>query len=151
MVCRIESIPPTLRELNFSDGTFDPIWSEGAIAIAEISWFDANIPDDPRRSSSVAHPAMTTVDDNLRTLESAGYSPVHHFVLPEHAWWEKYYSPLERRIHELKSKSKDHHKVIGFLNGEQKEIDLCRRCAGNYGNIFYIARNATRSPATARI
>ena len=152
-----------MKALDFPDGTFDIVWSEGAIyimgfaeglrawkrllkpngaiAVTELSWLGSNIPDEAKRFWDEGYPAITDVDSNLRTMESAGYSLISHFVLPEHAWWDHYYAPLETRIQVLKSKYKDSDEAIEFLDDEQKAIDLYRKSSASYGYVFYIASN----------
>ena len=165
---RIETINASMKALDFSDRTFDLIWSEGAIyvmgfpeglrawkrllkpdgaiAVTELSWLGSSLPDGAKRFWEERYPAMTDVSENLRIMESAGYSLVHHFVLPEHSWWDHYYSPLERRIQALKRSYQDNQEAMEFLDGEQQGIDLYRRCSASYGYVFYIARNIGGHP-----
>jgi ubiquinone/menaquinone biosynthesis C-methylase UbiE len=165
---RIETINASMKALDFPDRAFDLVWAEGAIyvmgfaeglqawkrllkpngaiAVTELSWLCSSIPDGANRFWKERYPAMTDVDGNLRAMESTGYSPISHFVLPEHAWWDHYYSPLERRIQELKRSHKDNEEAMDFLDGEQQAIDLYRRCSGSYGYVFYIARNIGGHP-----
>ena len=117
----------------------------GIIAVTEISWLTPNIPDEAKRFWSEGYPPMANVEDNLKTIASAGYTYVSHFVIPENAWWDEYYTPIEARIKELKSKYKDAPEAIGFLNDQQKEIDLYRKYSASYGYVFYIARNREKS------
>lgn len=157
-----------MKALDFPDRTFDLVWSEGAIyimgfaealrawkrllkpngaiVVTELSWLGASIPDGAKRFWEEGYPAMTDVDGNLRTLESAGYSLISHFVLPAHSWWDHYYSPLERRIQELKRRYEGNEEAMEFLDGEQQAIDLYRRCSASYGYVFYIARNIGGRP-----
>jgi SAM-dependent methyltransferase len=158
---RIQTVNASMKALDFADGSFDLMWSEGAIyimgfaeglrawkrllnpngaiAVTEISWLASSIPDEAKRFWGEAYPFMSDVDGNLRTIESAGYSLVSHFVLPEHAWWDHYYAPLEKRIQKLKGDYKDSDEAIEFLEGEQKAIDLYRKCSASFGYVFYIA------------
>ncbi len=160
---RIRTVNASMNALDFPDATFDLVWSEGAIyimgfseglrawkrllkrngaiAVTEMSWLAPTIPDEAARFWSEGHPAMTDVDTNLGTLESAGYVPIAHFALPEADWWDNYYSPLEWRLEALKNKYKDNHDAIAFLEGERKEITVYRQYAQSYGYVFYIARN----------
>ena len=165
---RIQTVNASMKALDFPDGTFDLIWSEGAIyimgfaeglrawkrlltpngaiAVTELSWLGSNIPDEAKRFWEEGYPPMTDVDGNLGIIESAGYSLISHFALPEHAWWDHYYAPLEKRIQELKSNYNDSGEAVEFLDGEQKAIDLYRKCSASYGYVFYIARNLEGHP-----
>ena len=160
---RITTVNASMSARNFSDAAFDLIWSEGAIyiigfaeglrawkrllrrngaiAVTEISWLDPDIPEEAAAFWSRGYPAMTDVSTNLRTIASAGYSPIDHFVLAEAAWWDHYYAPLEGRIAALRSECKDDREAMAFLDGELAEISLYRKHAASYGYVFYTARN----------
>jgi hypothetical protein len=114
----------------------------GGIAVTELSWLRSRIPAEAARFWSQHHPAMSSVDTNLRTIESAGYAPVEHFVLPEAAWWDQYYTPLEKRIDELRREYGNDRDAMAFLDGEQREIALYRAYSASYGYVFYVARNS---------
>jgi SAM-dependent methyltransferase len=160
---RITTLNASMSALDLPDSAFDLIWSEGAIyiigfaaglrawrrllkrngaiAVTEISWLGPNIPVEAKRFWSRGYPAMTDVTTNLRTIESVGYAPIDHFVLPEAAWWDDYYAPLERRMDALRSEYRDDPEARAFLDGELAEISLYRKYAASYGYVFYIARN----------
>ena len=165
---RIQTVNAPMQLLDFPDGTFDLVWSEGAIyimgfaeglrawkrllkpngaiAVTELSWMGSSIPDEAKRFWEERYPAMTDVDGNLRILASAGYSLISHFILPEHAWWDQYYEPLEKRIRKMKTEYKDRGEAIELLDDEQKAIDLYRRFSASFGYVFYIARRLGGRP-----
>jgi len=160
---RITTVRASMDALDFPDASFDLIWSEGAIyvvgfaaglrawkrllkrtgaiAVTELSWLGRSIPEEAAHFWSRSYPAMSDVHTNLGTIQSAGYAPIEHFVLPEAAWWDQYYAPLEQRIDALRREYRDDRQAIAFLDGEQREIALYRTCSASYGYVFYIARN----------
>jgi SAM-dependent methyltransferase len=160
---RITTINASMSALDFPDAAFDLIWSEGAIyvmgfaeglrawkrlltrvgalAVTEMSWLGSKIPEEAASFWSRVYPAMTDVPTNLRTIESIGYARIDHFVLPESAWWDHYYAPLERRIDALQREYPDDQDAMAFLEGERTEISLYRKYAASYGYVFYVARN----------
>ena len=169
---RITTVNASMSALDFPDAAFDLIWSEGAIyvmgfaeelrawkrllkrdgaiAVSEISWLGPNIPVEAKRLWSRGYPAMTDVTTNLRTIESVGYAPIDHFVLPESAWWDQYYAPLERRIDALQREYRDDQDAMAFLEAERTEISLYRKYAASYGYVFYVARNTEWDEPPAR-
>jgi len=169
---RITTVNASMSALDFPDAAFDLIWSEGAIyvmgfaeglrawkrllkrdgaiAVSEISWLGPNIPEEAASFWSRAYPAMTDVSTNLRIIESAGYTPIDHFVLPESAWWDQYYAPLERRIDALQREYRDDQDAMAFLEAERTEISLYRKYAASYGYVFYVARNTEWDEPPAR-
>jgi len=160
---RITSVNASMTALDFPDAAFDLVWSEGAIyvmgfaeglrawkrlltrdgalAVTEVSWLGSTIPEEAAGFWGRVYPAMTDVRTNLRTIESAGYAPIDHFVLPEAAWWDHYYTPLERRIDALQRECRDDQDAMAFLESERTEISLYRKYAASYGYVFYVARN----------
>ena len=160
---RITPVRASMDALDFPDASFDLIWSEGAIyvmgfaeglrawkrllkptgaiAVTELTWLDRSIPAEAARFWSEHHPAMSDVDTNLATIESAGFASIEHFVLPEAAWWDQYYAPLEQRIDALRRGYRDDRQAMTFLDGAQREIALYRTCSASYGYVFYVARN----------
>jgi SAM-dependent methyltransferase len=164
---RIATVNASMSALDFPDAAFDLIWSEGAIyvmgfaeglrawkrllkrggviAVTEISWLGPNIPEEAATFWRRAYSAMTDVATNLRTLESVGYAPLAHFVLPEAAWWDHYYAPLEQRIDALQDEYRDDQEALAFLHGERTQITLYRKYSASYGYVFYLARNAPQT------
>jgi hypothetical protein len=71
-------------------------------------------------------------------ITRSGYKQIAHFPLPEDAWWDLYYTPLEKRIKSLKIKYKDDPEALKYLDEEREEIDLFRKYNRWYGSVFYI-------------
>jgi len=87
--------------------TLRPIVREGGvIAATEISWIGEERPDELLQFWAGAYPALTDVAGNLALAEGAGFASVGHFILPEAAWWDDYYTPMEKRLDALRVKHK---------------------------------------------
>ena len=159
---RIEVLHRDMFDLGFEEHTFDVIWAEGAIsiigfekalrvwrellrgrghiAVTELTWIQPRAPAEIREFLDEAYPAIQDIDANLETIRKMGYGPEGHFVLPESAWWNDYYEPLEKRLAVLKNRYKDDREALEFLETEQREIDLYRRHSQYYGYVFYAAQ-----------
>ncbi len=146
--------------LDFEDASFDLIWSEGAVyimgfreglaawhrflkpggtlAVTELTWLVDDPPDAPRRFWQAAYPAIKHVEENVAILQEAGYTSLGHFPLPESAWWDNYYTPIEHRIAALRQRYQNDAEALAVLDEEQREIDLYRKYADIYGYVFYI-------------
>lgn len=156
----ISSLNKSMLDLNFELGSFDVIWSEGAIyiigfekglrewqpflkrggylAVTELSWLKPEPPAEPKAFWDENYPGMKTQEENLDILRKAGYREVGHFVLPESSWWDDYYTPLEKRIVILTEKYRDDEEAMALLHESQRESDLYRKYSNWYGYIFYI-------------
>jgi ubiquinone/menaquinone biosynthesis C-methylase UbiE len=146
--------------LDFEPGSFDVLWSEGAIyiigfekglrewqpllkkggylAATELSWLKADPPAEVKTFWQENYPHIQTREENLALLQQAGYRAVGHFALPESAWWQDYYTPLEKRIAILTEQYRDNDEALAFLDNSQREINLYRKYSEWYGYAFYI-------------
>lgn len=156
---RIVPLNKSMFELDFEPGSFDLIWSEGAIyiigfekglrdwqpflkkdgylAVSELSWLKPNPPAEIKTYWDENYPGMKTLEENLALLRGAGYREIGHFVLPESSWWDDYYTPLEKRIVILSEKYKDDEEAMTLLRESQRESDLYREYSDWYGYVFF--------------
>ncbi|MFB3133964.1 MAG: methyltransferase domain-containing protein [Rhodothermales bacterium] len=164
LASRIRAQYGDMFALDFEDASFDLIWSEGAIyiigfreglaawhrflkpggalAVTELTWLVDDPPDEARRVWQAAYPAMKHVEENVAILQEAGYTSLGHFPLPESAWWDHYYTPIEHRIAALRQRYQNDAEALAVLDEEQREIDLYRRYSSSYGYVFYIMVNS---------
>ncbi|MEW6497943.1 MAG: class I SAM-dependent methyltransferase [Cyanobacteriota bacterium] len=153
---QVRFINASMFSLEFEAHSFDLIWSEGAIyiigfeqglktwkpllkpggylVVSELSWLKLNPPQEVREYWATNYPAMNSIEDNLKLIEAAGYRKISHFILPESAWWDDYYTPLEQRITLLRNQYKDD----AILQEEEQEIDFYRTYSDWYGYLFYL-------------
>jgi SAM-dependent methyltransferase len=162
---KVKTHQGSMFDMPFAPMSFDLIWSEGAIyimgfenglrawrpflkncgfmAASHISWLAPNIAEKPRLFWEAAYPAITHIENNLATIELCGYRNIGHFTLPDAAWWDDYYVPLEKRLHHFKVKYRDDPAAIAVINEELQEIDLFRTYADQYGYVFYIMQKGS--------
>jgi ubiquinone/menaquinone biosynthesis C-methylase UbiE len=154
----------SMEDMSFDEGSFHLVWAEGsiyimgfrngltawrrflkpdgALAVTEASWLVDSPPEDVKTFWQEAYPAMQTVAGNTEIIKESEYSLVDTFTLPESTWWDGYYTPMEKRIAELRRKYSNDPTIIETLDAEQKEIDLYRRHSGSYGYVFYVLRKS---------
>ena len=147
-------------ELGLDEGSFDLIWSEGALynmgfskglevcysllvsggllAASELSWLRPDPPTECRQFWANEYPAMVDIDTNLATIKSSGYDVVGHFTLPESAWLGSYYNPLEKRLQSLRKKYATEPTRIEMIDSAQMEIDIYRKYSSYYGYVFFL-------------
>jgi hypothetical protein len=83
---------------------------------------------------------MRNIAGNLEIIASAGYSLLEHFTLPESAWLEEYYGPLQIKVEKLKLKYRDDPEALKVLAAEDSERNSYQKYAACYGYVFYIMR-----------
>ncbi len=157
---RIQAQKGDMFKLQFAEHSFDVIWAEGSIyiigferglqtfqpflkkrgylAVTEISWLKPNRPTDLTEFWDKEYPPMQSVENNLQIIQNSGLKLIGHFVLPEHAWMDDYYIPLEKRIDLYKAKFRDNPEILEFLAFNQLEIDLFRKYSDYFGSVFYV-------------
>ena len=67
-------------------------------------------------------------------------SLVDHFDVPDEAWWDDYYSPMERQIEKLRAKYAGAAAALAALDEVAKEPAMHRRSGHHYGYNFFVAR-----------
>jgi SAM-dependent methyltransferase len=156
---RITTVRESMFAMPFPAESFDLIWSEGAIyfmglreglarwkpllrargyiVITEPCWLKSDIADE-LRAFWREYPGMTTVENCSRIVGEAGYREVSQFTLPEAAWWDDYYRPIERRLSTLRQKHKDNPAALMIINETQNEIDMYRAHSNCYGYVFFV-------------
>lgn len=123
---RIRAIVGDMAHLEQPPGSFDLIWSEGALysiglrqalqvcygllrpggylAFTDAVWRKDNPPPVVKASFDLDYPAMGWLDDDVSAIRDSGFQLVGHFTLPDEAWWDDFYTPMEARIAELRGK-----------------------------------------------
>ena len=157
---RIKAINKSMTDMDFPKESFDIIWAEGSIfiigfeqgliewkkfikpngylAVHEMTWLKNNPPKEISEYWKKVYPAITTIENNLEIIKKCDYKLIGHFPLPEDAWWDLYYNPLEKRLKKLTLKYKNNPKALEMIDEEQKEIDLFRKYNKWYGSVFYV-------------
>ena len=157
---KIEILNKSMFNMDFPNEYFDIIWAEGSIfiigfekgleewkkyikkdgylAIHEMAWLKDNPPKEILDFWEQVYPAITTIENNLEIIKKCNYKLIGHFPLPEDAWWDLYYYPLEKRLKKLETKYKNNTKALEMINEEYKEINLFRKYNEWYGSVFYV-------------
>lgn len=157
---RIQFYLRDMRDLGLDEGSFDLIWSEGSLyfmgfrdgltacrsllapggifAVSELSWLKMNQPDECKKFFANEYPAMVDVDTNLAVIRDCKYEVLGHFTLPESAWWDQYYHPLEDRLRLIREKYAADPEKLEVVESFQVEIDFYRKYSSYYGYAFYL-------------
>jgi SAM-dependent methyltransferase len=143
-------------------GSFDLVWSEGALynlgienallicrgllrpggclAFTDAVWLRDDPPPEVKESFDLDYPTMGKVSDVLAIIDRSGFSLNGHFTLPEEAWWEDFYTPMETRIEELRGRYGDDDEALAVLDQLAQEPAMHRRHSGCYAYEFFAAR-----------
>lgn len=159
----IHPVCMSMEQMGFAAGSFDLIWSEGALysigfdeaaaicrgllkpggclAATELVWLTDDRPEPAASFFGSEYPAMrsrSTVSDQLKQI---GFSLIDSFTLPDDDWWDEFYSPLNRKLDSLRKSFSDDDEAMGLLESTAMELDIRRRYCDTYGYVFYLLQN----------
>lgn len=160
---KIEPYLGDMFHLEFEDGSFDLIWSEGALymmgvqdalkmchrllksggflVVSDMVWLKPDPPEPCRQYLEAECPSLVDIDASLAMMEECGYEVLGHFPVPERAWWDNYFRPLGDRVRLLREKygSTDPEKVT-LLEMIDQEIEYYRDYSSYYGYEFFLLK-----------
>jgi SAM-dependent methyltransferase len=159
---RVQGRVADMRGLDFAPGSFDLVWSEGAIyvvgfeaglrewrrllapgghlAVTEVCW---RRPDPPPACAAFwaeEYPAIRDVASRLATIDACGYETVGHFSLPPSSWWDDYYRPLEANLAAFRDLHRGEEDAGALAARVEREIEVWRRHGESYGYEFFVMR-----------
>jgi hypothetical protein len=111
----------------------------GYLAFTEAVWRTTDAPLEVREAFA-DYPTMGRVEDVVPLIQESGLSLVDHFDLPDEAWWDDFYSPMERQIENLRAKYAGDAEALAALDEVAKEPAMHRRSGHHYGYNFFVAR-----------
>jgi ubiquinone/menaquinone biosynthesis C-methylase UbiE len=158
---RITPLAADMNALPVEPESLDLIWSEGAayimgfenalaswrrflkptgyIAVTELVWLTPHPSAEAAAFFAEGYPAMTDVAATEGMVRRSGYDLVGRFVLPDSAWWDHYYTPLEAKLPALYAKYKDDANATEIVASAEREIEVRRRFPESYGYVFFVA------------
>ncbi|MBN2319948.1 MAG: class I SAM-dependent methyltransferase [Acidobacteria bacterium] len=131
----------SLYSIDFNNGLTvcrDLLAPEGLMAVTELCWLKEGAPEECLRFFAEEYPAIKDVETNLANIKNAGYDITGYFTLPESAWLDNYYTPLEKRLALLEDTFRKDPRRMEFINKVYREIDIYRRHSEFYGYVFYL-------------
>ena len=159
---RIRAVVGDMARPEQPPGSFDLVWSEGALyciglrealrvchgllrpggylAFTEAVWRKEDPPPEVAASFDLDYPDMGWTVDALAAIEDSGLDLVGHFTLPDEAWWDEFYTPMEARIAALRGKYVSDAEVLAILDQLAGEPEMHRRHAAFYAYEFFVAR-----------
>lgn len=165
---RVNAIVGDMARPGLPRGGFDLIWSEGALyniglqnalrvchgllrpggylAFTDAVWRKENPPPEVKAGFDLDYPSMGWLDDDFRAIRDCGFELVGHFTLPDEAWWEDFYTPMETRIAELRGKYAADVEASAILDQIAEEPEMHRRHSDFYAYEFFVARRPLGHP-----
>jgi SAM-dependent methyltransferase len=150
----------SMLEMDFDDNTFDAIWSEGALyfmgfqnglkrchqllkkkgylAVTEAILLLPNLPKPLKKFWDEGYPDIKDVKSNISLIQNEGFNLLSHFTLPKSSWIAHFYSPMEKRINELKKKYHDNKIALQVFEECEKEIKIYNKYSDYFSYEFFV-------------
>ncbi len=161
---RVIPVVGDMAGLDQPPASFDLIWSEGALynlglekalglchgllrpggrlVFTDAVWRKDNPPPEVKASFDADYPGMGRVADVLATIGRSRFSVMGHFTLPDEAWWDDFYTPMEIRIEELRGKYSADSEALAVLDQIAQEPTMHRRHSDYYAYEFFVLLRA---------
>jgi len=158
----IETIEMSMIDMPFDKESFDLLWSEGSIfiiglvrglkdfrnylkpggylAFTEMCWFVNEPPAEAKAYFDNVYPDIKNVEEVCRMAIDSGYKVIESFNLPDSAWWDDYYTPMLRRMQELKLKNAGVAEAEAVYSECETEVGMFRRHSKSYGYTFFVLK-----------
>jgi len=157
---QVEVMNQSMLDMNFASESFNIIWAEGSIfvigfekglqswrqfitskgylAVHDMAWINPDPPEEIKEYWETNYPDIKTIQEHIEIIKKCNYTLLGYFPLPEDAWWEFYYEPLQNRLVDLRIKYKENPTALALIEEEQQEIDLFKKYNHWFGSVFYI-------------
>ena len=163
---RVQAQVGDMAHLELPPESYDLVWSEGALynigignalrvchgllrpggylAFTDAVWRKEDPPPEVKASFDQDYPTMGTAADVVTAIQLGGFEFLGRFTLPDEAWWDDFYSPMEQRIMELRRKYGNDAEALAALDELAREPEMHRSYSDYYAYEFFVARR----PAT---
>lgn len=163
---RVHAQVGDMTHLKLPSESCDLIWSEGALynigignalrichgllrpggylAFTDAVWRKEDTPPEVKRSFDLDYPTMGTADNVITAIQLGGFEFLGRFTLPDEAWWDDFYLPMEQRIRELRWKYDNDAAALAALDQLAREPEMHRSYSDYYAYEFFVVRR----PAT---
>jgi cyclopropane fatty-acyl-phospholipid synthase-like methyltransferase len=154
----------SMLEMDFDERTFDIIWSEGALyfmgfqnglrrcrellkddgyaAVTEAVYLVPDPPAPVTQFFKEEYMDMKDVKSNIELIQEEGFYLISNFTMPESAWIDSYYLPMEEQISRLNRKYRENETALSVLEACSNEIDFYKKYSAFYGYEFFVMQKA---------
>ncbi|HUT65724.1 MAG TPA: class I SAM-dependent methyltransferase [Spirochaetota bacterium] len=156
----------SMLEMDFDEKTFDIIWSEGALyfmgfqnglrrcrellkddgyaAVTEAVYLISDPPAPVTQFFKKEYPDIKDVKSNIGLIQEERFHLISNFTMPESAWLDSYYLPMEDQISRLSRKYRGNETALSVLGGCSNEIDFYKKYSAFYGYEFFVMQKVDR-------
>jgi SAM-dependent methyltransferase len=152
----------SMLDMDFEKNTFDIIWSEGALycmgfrsglrkchqllkdggylAVSECVYLASGKPEPVTKFFDREYPEIKDIKGNIELIQNEGFALLSHFTLPESAWLDSYYLPMEEELVRLTKKYTGKKIASNVFEQARQEIEIYKKYSRFYGYEFFIMK-----------
>jgi len=138
---RIRTVNCSMFDMDFPDGSFDVVWSEGSIyaigferGLREWKHFLKPV------GFIVVHDEQGNIKKKLQQISYCGYDLLGYFILSIETWWTEYFAPLQKLIAESGTKYTDDPKITEELHQAQGELDMFKKHPERNSSVCFVMK-----------
>lgn len=157
---RLKTLRGDMNTLDFPEGEFDAIWSEGAIfimgfengikewkkylkpggylVVSEASFMKSSLPPELENYWKNAYGSMGTDMSNKDSAIRQGYEVIADFPLGKQGWLD-YYAALKNNLEEFSKKHKNGD-ALELIKDTNDEMNIFEKYSDYYDYIFYVLK-----------
>ena len=150
----------SMLEMDFAPGSFDIVWSEGALyfmgfqnglrqcrqllkdngylAVTELVYIVPDPPAPVAQYLKSEYPDIKDVKGRIDLIRNEGFHLLSNFTLPESSWLDNYYLPMEKELPRLIKKYQNNQVALGVFEFFQNEVDSYKKYSRYYGYEFFV-------------
>ena len=150
----------SMLDMDFEGKSFDIIWSEGALycmgfqnglkrchellkdkgclAVTELVYIAPDPPAEVVEYFEDEYPDIKNIEENIEMIEKEGFNLISNFTLPESAWLNNYYLPVEKELPSLIKKHEGNEVALAVFEGFRNEVNFYRKYSKFYGYQFFV-------------
>lgn len=150
----------SMFDMNFEEESFDIIWSEGALyfmgfqnglkrchqllkdksylAVTELVYTAPNPPAEVVEYFEDEYPDIKNIEEKIEIIKKEGFNLISNFTLPESAWLNNYYFPMEKELPRLNKKYEGNEVALAVFEGFRNEANFYRKYSKFYGYEFFV-------------
>jgi SAM-dependent methyltransferase len=154
----------SMLDMDFDENTFDIIWSEGALyfmgfqnglkrchqllknkgylAVTELVYIAPNPPDTVIQYFENEYPDIKNIKGKIEVIQKEGFNLISNFTLPESAWLNSYYLPIEKELPLLNKKYQGNEIALSVFEGFRNEVNFYNKYSEFYGYEFFVMQKA---------
>jgi len=110
----------------------------GYLAVTEVVYLAPNPPVPVTQFFENEYPDIKNVKSRIELIQREEFQLLSNFTLPESAWFDSFYLPMEEELSRLNKKYRGNKIALGIFEDSRNEIDFYKKYSEFYGYEFFI-------------